>query len=575
MSAPVGKSRPHHRTAEQDAALWRRFRGSLGEDAKPSASQWLKVITTPSPDYDWPMFVHPGPLDPLRGEALLRGIWRAGPERYDYSEEVIPWEIEGASLHFQDRMHRFEWLPHLAGEGEAGAQKAVRLVDAWIEGHGQFDGFSWRAGPTADRVWNWMRCGELLFADDEEDTAKPRIQALRRQVLHLDALVDASPDVEARFRLAVILTVLGALSGQQERLQTGLRRLDAECTAQILPDGGHVSRSPERLLRTMLDLLAVRNVLRLGGEAEPDFIGKWLPRMGAMLNFHRGADGGLLPFNDGAEAWPKEVDAALDELDTPPRNFTFSPKSGFQKLQRGDLRLVLDVGAAPDQPFADMAHAGALGFELHDGAERIITSCGFSREVNVDMQAAVRRSGAHSTLVLGGRDNAEFSTNDATGLLSPVGPEGISAKRLEEDDEIWLDAQHSGYKQVFGLLHRRRLFMSGDGARLTGEDSLVRPVSRQEWSEERPIGFEIRFHLHPTVTALMGRGAILLECETGARWRFKTSHAGTRLEKSLYLARGTVEHPEQIVISGRADPNGDGSQPPNCVRWAFLRDTGT
>ena len=338
MSAPVGKSRPHHRTAEQDAALWRRFRGSLGEDAKPSASQWLKVITTPAPEYDWQDLVHPGPLDPLRGEALLRGIWRAGPERYDYDGEVIPWQIEGASLHFQDRMHRFDWLPHLAGEGAEGARKALGLVDAWVETHGQFDGFSWRVGPTADRIWNWIRCGKLLFTEDSEnsdDDAKPRMQALRRQVMHLDALVDASPDVEARFRLAVILTVLGALSGEQDRLKTGLRRLDGECTAQILPDGGHVSRSPERLLRAMFDLLAVRDVLRRRGETEPEFLGKWLPRMGAMLNFHRGADGGLLPFNDSAEAWPTEVDAALAGLDAPPRNFTFSPKSGFQKLQRG------------------------------------------------------------------------------------------------------------------------------------------------------------------------------------------------------------------------------------------------
>lgn len=575
MSAPVGKTKFPRRTPEQDAALWRRFRGALGDSVKPSASQWLKVITTPSPDYAWGNFSHPGPLDHLRGEALLRGIWRAGPERYDFGADTLPWEIGGASLHFQDRIHRFDWLPHLAGEGAAGAEKAVWLVDQWLETHGQFDGFSWRAGPTADRVWSWMRCGTLLFAGGEDGEAKPRLQALRRQVMHLETLADAAPDVEARFRLAAILSVLGALSGQADKLQAGLARLDAECTAQILPDGGHVSRSPERLLRALLDLVAVRDTLRARSVPEPDYLGKWLPRMGAMLNFHRGEDGGLLPFNDGAEAWPEEVESALAALDAPPRRFSFSPKSGFQKLERGQLRLVLDFGAAPDQPFGDMAHAGALGFELHDGPARLVTSCGFSREVNVDMQAAVRRTGAHSTLVLGGRDNAEFVTNDATGLLTPVGPEGISAKRLEESDEIWLDAQHSGYKATFGLLHRRRLFMAGDGSRLTGEDSLVRPVSQPEMSDTRPIGFEIRFHLHPTVTALMGRGAILLECETGARWRFKTSHAGTRLEKSLYLARGTVEYPEQIVISGRADPNGDGSQPPNCVRWAFLRDAGT
>lgn len=575
MSFPIGNSRPHRRTPAEDAALWRRFRGALGEAARPSATQWLKVITTPSPAYDWTRFAHPGPRDPLRGAAIASGVWRAGTERFEARDGALPWDFENASLHFKDRMHRFDWLIHLAGEAAQGPQKALDLVDAWIDTHGKFDGFSWRAGPCADRVWNWMRCGTLLFADADSPDGRNRLGALRRQIAHLDNLASSTADIDARFKIAVICTVLAALEGDAGRLQAGLDALESECTAQVLPDGGHVSRSPERLLRAMLDLCAVQATLRASGGPEPEFLGKWLPRMGAMLNFFRCDDGGLYPFNDGAEASPEEIDAALACLDTPPRRFTFSPKSGFQKLERGELRLVLDVGRAPNQPFGDMAHAGALGFELSDGPARLVTSCGFSREVNVDLQAAVRRSGAHSTLVLAGRDNASFTVNESSGLLSPEGPDGISAKRLEEDHEIWLDAQHSGYKENYGLLHRRRLFMAGDGQRLTGEDSLVRPISRGKVDDDRPIGFEIRFHLHPTVTALMGRGAILLECENGVRWRFKTSHPGARLERSLYLSRNTVEHPDQIVISGRADPNGDGSEPPNCVRWAFLRDTAT
>ena len=146
------------------------------------------------------------------------------------------------------------------------------------------------------------------------------------------------------------------------------------------------------------------------------------------------------------------------------------------------------------------------------------------------------------------------------------------AKRLEEANEIWLDAQHAGYKAAYGLLHRRRIFVSGAGDRLTGEDSLVRPVAQPPTDDKKGIPFEIRFHLHPTITAHMGREVIRLVSETGAVWRFKTSHEGARLERTAYLARGVVETPEQIVLSGFADPNADGSQPPNCIRWAFVRE---
>ena len=83
-------------------------------------------------------------------------------------------------------------------------------------------------------------------------------------------------------------------------------------------------------------------------------------------------------------------------------------RSGFQKLEKNGLRLMLDCGEAPDMPFGDQAHAGVLGFQFSDGPARIVTSCGFSPDVNLDWQAAVRRTGAHSTLVVSGRDNAPF-----------------------------------------------------------------------------------------------------------------------------------------------------------------------
>ena len=114
--------------------------------------------------------------------------------------------------------------------------------------------------------------------------------------------------------------------------------------------------------------------------------------------------------------------------------------------------------------------------------------------------------------------------------------------------------------------------MAGDGGRLAGEDSLVRPISQGPSEERKFINFEIRFHLHPTVTAMMGKDAIRLICENGAVWRFKTSHEGARLERTAYLARGVVERPEQIVMAGFADPNSDGTEPPNCIRWAFVKE---
>ena len=558
------------RSDAEDAALWGRFAGKPGEDARVTAMHRLK-IAGPSPDGFGLYLRQIIPPDILRGEMLMRGVWRIGMDRMEISDGHAPWSQSMPSRHYADRLHRFDWLSDLFAHEPAGADRARHIVDDWIENFGRFDGFTWRIGCTADRVWNWMRCGADLFEHGDEAVCAARLETLGRQARHVMAMVDTLVEPRARWR-ANIVSVAYALSlGRGKGLDTTVLRLESECTAQFLPDGGHVSRSPARGLHCLADLLSLQDLFERSDRESPEFIQRWIQRIGGMVSFFRMGDGALTPFHDGDECLPATVEAVLAHLKTPTREFSVAPKSGFQKLRKSDTTVLMDAGHSPERPFGDLAHAGTLGFELQDGAARLVTSCGCSPEIDITFRAAVRRTSAHSTLILEDEDSCRFLTNDETQLIFPVGPDGISAKRLEEADEIWLDAQHSGYKQKFGLLHRRRLFLSGDGSRLTGEDSLARPVSAGAAAENLHYAFALRFHLHPTITAMTSGDSIILSSDIGAKWRFKSSHANARLEETIYLGRGIVERSEQIVLSGKVRADSDGLQPPNCIRWAFLR----
>lgn len=572
MAVEFANSGPaQRRSAEEDAELWSKLTGKSGEEATASPIHRLKIAgTTPDGFGLYPRAIVPA--DDMRGESLMRDVWRIGMDKMEMPPGRPPWAAGLPSRHFSDRLHRFDWLPDIFTQGDAGADRARFLVDDWIENFGRFHGFAWRAGCTADRIWNWMICGPSLFETGGEEVVHQRLDVLARQIRHVESLYEDCAEPAARWRIAVVLVLSAICLKRGKGLAEAFARLEHECTAQILPDGGHVTRAPTRGLRSMIELCVLRDVITRSERSVPPFVQSWIERLGGMVGFFRLGDGALPPFNDGHESWPEMVDAALSQLGTSPRGFTVAPKSGFHKLAKGSTVLLLDAGSAPEEPFGDRAHAGALGFEMHDGPARLVTSCGFSPEVDVDWQEAVRRTSAHSTLILAGEDSAPFIRNDETRLQFPMGPEGISAKRLEEADEIWLDAQHGGYKKQFGLLHRRRLFMSGNGRRLAGEDSLARPVSQGAAETDRTVPFVIRFHLHPTVSVMMGDTSIRLETESGAVWRFKTSHEAARIEKTIYLGRGVIEKSSQIVLSGRAQPESDGSGPPNCVRWAFLKD---
>lgn len=558
------------RSAEYDAELWYRLRGKYGDDAIGPPVGGLNLSGRSIPKFKH----HIQPVIPgaaKAGEQLLQGQWRLGSARVEAADGAAPWSVAPPTRSFADWLHGFEWAGSLLRQGESGAERLKWLVDDWIEQFGRFHGFVWRADCTTERVWSWLCCGNVLFEQDDKNRLRRRIVALDGQIKHVAACLEEDVSPQARWR-GCNIAVINAVNIRGGRgLDASLAALETECAAQFFPDGGHVSRSPERALMSLADLMIVQEALVRSKRKVPDFIERWIQRIGSMTAFFVSGDGALLPFNDGDQSRREVVNAVLNRLPIAPRRFSIAPKSGFHKLSNGQTMLVLDTGPGPEQPYGDKAHSGALGFEMNDGAARIVTSCGSSRTVDIDFQEAVRRTAAHSTLIISNRESTGFSTNDESRLLYPIGPSDITAKRLEEENEVWLDAQHGGYRDRFGFLHQRRLFMTADGGRLTGEDSLARPVTMGESDITEMIPFCLRFHLHPTVAARLDNGVVELNSDAGPVWHFKSSVLEMELGESIYLARGVVERSYQIVLRSAAVPNGDGSRPPNCIRWAFRK----
>jgi len=131
--------RPRRSDAD-DAALWDLYAGKPGEDAKVSAVHRLKIAGS-APDGFGLHMRQIVPPDTLRGETLMRGIWRIGTDRVTIEDGVAPWGVAMPSRHYANRLHRFDWLADLFTQGEAGIDRDHLIVDDWIENFGRFDGF--------------------------------------------------------------------------------------------------------------------------------------------------------------------------------------------------------------------------------------------------------------------------------------------------------------------------------------------------------------------------------------------------------------------------------------------------
>ena len=126
--------------------------------------------------------------------------------------------------------------------------------------------------------------------------------------------------------------------------------------------------------------------------------------------------------------------------------------------------------------------------------------------------------------------------------------------------EVWIDAEHDGYRRPFGILHRRRIYLAG-----TGDDLRVEDVLNGRGGHR----FAVRLHLHPNiqVSLLHNRTTALLRLPGGGAWKLRANGAEVALADSVYLGEPDQKRrTQQVVLNGITQAGA------TVVKWALQRD---
>jgi uncharacterized heparinase superfamily protein len=382
------------------------------------------------------------------------------------------------------------------------------------------------------------------------------LASLAGQLRHLARTAAWEQSGPARLRaLKGLLGGLAALGGSEPRIARVLRAVERELPAQLLPDGGHRTRSPSFQLEILRDLIDTRAVLRAAHLEPPAILQDAIERMAPMLRFFRHGDRRLALFNNSVEEDGVLVDLVLTRSETKGRAPAQAPDSGFQRLHAGQSLVIVDTGSPPPHGSDREAHAGLLSFELSHARDRIIVNCGGYRGPKLAWRRAARASAGHSVLVVADTNAVEIQPD---GALGPA-PSAVRCERAEEGGHQWIAASHDGYRAPFGLTYSRELYLAADGDDLRGEDKLTGGAD---------IAFAVRFHLHPAVQASLAAagGAAILRLPGGTVWRLRAAGAEMSLGESVYLGSGEARKTQQVVLSGTTGPEGA------LVRWAIRRE---
>lgn len=509
-------------------------------------------------DVTWP--ADPWPGDPNIGSAIMSGRYPFGGVSRTISGS--PWQkVEAPSL-WHRHAHGFEWLRDLAAiGGSEGDATARRLLHGWIEheaaGAFRHQPATWSPGPCGRRLSTWLFHWPMLSQNMADREMEPFLDSLGRHMRHLFLIAGVEGDGADR-HAAILALIHGCLliPDFNGRLTAAIRLLEREMSYSILPDGCHATRSPRVQFEVLRDLTALRGVFEALRRDVPIALSTAIDRVAPIVRLFRHGDGRFALFHDTREGDAEEIERVLQRADAKGRAPSRSPHGGYERLVSGKLCVIADVGAPPSAPFDGCIHAAPLAMEVSFGAERLIVNCGAARGADGDWARAQRSTAAHSTLSV---ENTNADEIDARGRIGKRRASTV-VERNENDDAIWIDMSHDGYKRPFGLTHRRRLYLTSEGADLRGEDSL---------EGEEGHTFALRFHLHPKVqvSLLANHASALLKTPSGAGWRLRAAGADLSLTESVYLGGPQdTKRTQQILLTGVTGPGGA------TVKWALQRE---
>ena len=462
-----------------------------------------------------------------------------------------------------DAYHNFGWLRDIRDYGGAAGRSLARehitnwckLNSSWHEGLYRPDRLGTRLshlfftlawfGESASDEFQNLLLKSLLF----------QTKALSLDWQRLDHVTKQIPALKGLFIAQVMLR------RHDKDLTTLLDMILQKAKSLLNPDWGHKSRAPEHHLSLLRHLIEVRQASILHDSTPSQPLDEIITNMGNLMKLWRHNNGEFAHFQGAGKSNADIIESVLKHCGPKGKITPQAPHTGYLRLSAARNTLIMDAGTPVSYaPYRNASCASTLAFEFSVANARFIVSAG-QYTADKRLARALQKTAAHSALTLDGIDSSD--------LLKGRVAEISNIEAGPADGGLLAVGTHNGYQTSHGILHHRQLYLTSNGHNLRGADTLEYTGD----PGEIPSFAELRFHLHPRVSAaLLNDNRILLKIHgQKAGWIFKSAGGTPKLEPSLYFDNGRRTSCQQIVL--RTATSHIRTISKIQIRWAFIKST--
>ncbi len=465
-----------------------------------------------------PFYFPTWPLSPSEGRKIIKRQFNF----CGYSVEMagrINWHMRDVSMDWHREFFSYKWLQDVASiNSEKIASSFARefingftLISKIDDVHES----AWELEVVGERLTHWLYYRHFVLAGGSKRFYSRYQKSLVQHVAELYQHIEIAPEALGPSALKGLIAASTIIPQCSFMLDAVLHVLDALLERDILPDGGHISASPNHHLSFIKTLIEIRELLE-SADIAFDPLDEAIASLGEMLHFFCHGDGRLALFKSNLMEDALVIARAIElsyEQKSPP---ILADYSGYAKLMAGDVTLFMRMGAKGHT--APPLGIGAI--EFSDKDERILVNCGTYYGASEQWHDALSHPSAFSALSL-----------DADDL--PVDDVEITQSAEAKASRKVLDVSY-GLSSL--IRHERQVQLSDDGLSCKGKDMLEIGEIESDTFKNLPA-IAARFHLHPDIRCQAQKeGGYILKSVSGSEWVFSCSlPKHVSVEESVYL----------------------------------------
>ena len=434
--------------------------------------------------------------------------------------------------------NKFNFLRDLKAEGSIKSRSIARsLVSNWIDERHNLLSKEFDSQIMAERITCWSFNFSWFAESGELDLQKKILYSIALQIKYLEIkLTETNNHLEIIIIIKGILVAKSILFDDIINIDELLNLIDEKLEILTNVDGGHSSRSPVLQINLLRHLIEIRSVVGILKNVHAENLHKHTIKMGEYCRSFQMPNGYFAWFHGGSLVPKDIIKQTLNRVGYKNRIFQVAEDTGFCRLSNMDSLVFVDIGLKPI--VNTNTKASLFAFEFFYKKEKIISNLGELINSNIkSAKNSLASSAAHSTLNIDDRNNIDLTGKRKTEILN--------VKYGKTKDGNLLDITHSGYNTIFGINHKRQIYLSNKKNEIRGKDEIINLGN----IGTIPKRANIHFHLDPNIELIQTRsGSILLKHSKGFVWKMSSDNQDIDIKDSvMFTPKGPVPCKEIMI----------------------------